>query len=117
VDWAAGAPAEARTTVAAAGDTEITVHSCDPGPGADTYVNGDVPLFGNADEEQIVAFGLLDAGLPRSEAARACVFRAVREIGLPALLESKTLDRSLTQRTLDPTAPEVNALIARCGNE
>ncbi len=116
-DWAAGAPAEARTTVAAASDTEIELHSCDPGPSADTYVNGEVPLFGNADEEQIVAFGLLDEGLPRSEAARACVFRAVREIGVPALLESKTLDRSLTQRSIDPTAPQVNELIARCGNE
>ena len=116
-EWAAGAPVDARTSVAAASDTEITVHSCDPGPSADTFTNTEVPLFGSADEEQIAAAGLLAEGLPRSEAARACVFRAVRSIGLPALLESKTLDRSITQRTLDPTAPQVDQLIATCGNE
>lgn len=113
--WAAGAPESSRTTLAAATDTEITVDACDPGPAADTYSNDTVPTFGEAIGEQITASGLLTAGLPQS--ARSCVFTAVREVGLPSLLLSTSLDRSLTEPSLDITAPEVRDIIARCGSE
>ena len=76
-----------------------------------------MPPFGDAVGEQITASGLLSAGLPRTEAARSCVFTTVREIGLPSLLLSSSLDRSLTEPSLDLTAPEVRDIISRCGSQ
>lgn len=115
--WADAGPAAAEAAVSAMNDTAISVHSCDPGTNAETYTNNTIPLFGNAPTELLVASGLLAAGLPRTEGARACVVTTVRANGAPPMLQSSTVDSSLTAATLDLTSTQVRDLIATCASQ
>lgn len=112
--WAALAPAAAGSTASAMNDTAIGVHSCDPGPTADTLVNELIPLFGHAPQELLVANSLRGVGLPGTEPARTCVISTIRATGAPALLLSSSVDRSLTEATVNDKSPEVSALIDTC---
>ena len=114
---AAAGPVASAATVSAMNDTAIAVHSCDPGPSADTFSNDQIPLFGDAPDELLVASAMLSEGLPSTEVARQCVIRTVRTNGLPPLLQSTSVDRSLTEAKMNKGTVEVTALIDACANQ
>lgn len=114
--WAALAPAESATTVAAGELNTVLVTSCDPGPTADTLSNTEITPFGYAEAELAVAGDLLSAGLPRSEAARNCVINAVRGFGVPNLVEPASVDPALAEPQLDLTSQAARDLMAGCGD-
>jgi len=112
--WAAAGPAASAATATAMNDTAIQVHSCDPGPTADTLTNELMPRFGNAPIELNVAARLREAGLTPTEVARVCVIETVRQSGAPPMLESSTVDHSLTDPTVNKSSAEVIALVDAC---
>jgi hypothetical protein len=77
--WAAAAPAGSAATVTEVGTERIEVHSCDPGPEADTKSDGGIMFWGFGDFELISTDTL---SLDDDESARACVVNAIRNFGV-----------------------------------
>ena len=80
--WAAAGPPESAATVAELGTERIEVHSCDPGPAADTRADGVIMPWGLADAEYALVD---DLALDADRDERTCVINAVRNFGLMAL--------------------------------
>jgi hypothetical protein len=72
--WAAAGPAASAASVTPSGTDRIDVHSCDPGPDADTKKDGGIQFWGFGDVELhlIDGLALVDAD------ARTCVVNALR---------------------------------------
>lgn len=77
--WAAAAPVESATTVAAGSDNQILIHACDPGPALTAQVPPKVPVaFGGAGVEQ----ALVQAAVSAASATKvdaACLIAAARQ--------------------------------------
>ncbi|HEX2785412.1 MAG TPA: hypothetical protein VHN36_17640, partial [Ilumatobacteraceae bacterium] len=79
--WAAAAPAESTTSVAAGDDNQITIRACDPGAAVTAQLPPKVPVvFGGAGVERALAQAAIRAAVA-TKVDVACLITAARQRG------------------------------------